>query len=135
MTTDRELLELAAKAAQLELTWVNARDSEGYPICGETKDWCFIPSAKAPHNRRKGDEMQGEIWNPLDDDGDAMRLAVKLHMRFDVFVESACVTIHCARPDNEIMWLHLHESLYAVDEYVATRRAIVRAAAEIGSKT
>jgi hypothetical protein len=71
-------------------------------------------------------------WNPLTDDGDALRLAVKLHMRFDVWVEAACVTVHCARPAAEIIWLHLSESLYRVEETAATRRAIVRAAAEIG---
>jgi hypothetical protein len=104
--TDRELLELAAKAA-------------GNPI-GTSRAGGGLLMAN------------GLYWSPLTDDGDAFRLAVKLHMRYDVFVEAACVTVHCARPAAEIIWLHLSEGLYQVEETVSTRRAIVRAAAEIG---
>jgi len=105
--TDRELLEAAAKAAGMSYVHdlgVLSHDDFNEFVC----------------------------WNPLTDDGDALRLAVKLHMRFDVWVEAACVTVHCARPAAEIIWLHLSESLYRVEETAATRRAIVRAAAEIG---
>ena len=53
--TDKELLELAAKAAEIKIRW--SADSLG----NQTGPWIF--------NSR---------WNPLTDDGDALRLAVKL---------------------------------------------------------
>lgn len=57
MKTDRELLELAAKAAGIELLrWVDY--PEGF----------------------KTTESQWEAWNPLTDDGDAFRLAFQLHL-------------------------------------------------------
>ncbi|MFK4658283.1 hypothetical protein ABIF97_008217 [Bradyrhizobium japonicum] len=59
MSTDRELLELAAKAASIE-GWVD-------PI-----ETIFILAK---------DNQAGEaIWNPLTDDGDALQLAVKLRI-------------------------------------------------------
>ena len=61
---------------------------------------------------RRADGIRKEIrWNPIDDDGDALRLAVKLGI--DVFP-----------------WQDKHRDRH--DLYAATRRAIVRAAAEIG---
>ena len=51
-------------------------------------------------------------WNPLTDDGDALRLAVKIK-----WVPSRV----------EVVGLSMNE-----DPYAATRRAIVKAAAEIG---
>lgn len=88
--TDRELLELAAKAA-----FDDCRNLT-YPM-----DWVY-------HNI-------GE-WNPLTDDGDALRLAVKLG-----FINPGCW------PDASRIVLN-----DCVDWITATRRAIVRAAAEIG---
>ena len=93
--SDRELLELAAKAA------------------GEVAgDWIGNP-----------DYFNGVLkrWNPLTDDGDALRLAVKL--RLTVF-EASVLT-----PDGDAVNVFPGE---APDRYAATRRAIVRAAAEIG---
>ena len=95
MNLDRELLELAAKAAGIEINWFK---------------W----------------ERLTHQWNPLVDDGDALRLAVKLRIRFDrhtvhPFVAAFCndVAGRFEEPDNG-------------DPYAATRRAITRAAAEIG---
>ena len=56
MTTDKQLLEAAAKAAGIELRY-DAYDDDVYRL-------------KASGNRY--------YWNPLQDDGDALRLAVKL---------------------------------------------------------
>jgi hypothetical protein len=69
----------------------------------------------------------GDYWNPLTDDGDALRLAVKLRL-----------SIGFPRPD--VVWLlgrkgEVTREVVFNDPYAATRRAIVRAAAEIGSKT
>ena len=56
--TDRELLEMAAKAAGYEVEWVR-------------NSGC--------HYRCEAEESR-EQWCPLDDDGDALRLAVKLKL-------------------------------------------------------
>lgn len=100
---DRELLELAAKAAGfIELRY----DPDGQP--------------RARHTNGVGGP-----WNPLTDDGDALRLAVKL--RVDVAINS----------EIEVMWWNGDSLMYVTetpgkDLYAATRRAITRAAAEIG---
>lgn len=62
-------------------------------------------------------------WSPLTDDGDALRLAVKLGITFRHFGHkvSAVGTTQC-------------DEYVGDDPYAATRRAIVRAAAEIGRK-
>ena len=62
-------------------------------------------------------------WNPLTDDGDALRLAVKLDMIIDVRGNHSAVAV----------WPDVVEPIDK-DPYAATRRAIVRAAAAIGSK-
>jgi hypothetical protein len=106
-TTDRELLELAAKAAgYIEFTW------------GEVAG----PRARKPNG------VAGP-WNPLTDDGDALRLAVQLEIRPDVG-ERMVVAEWWVRPD--LLKQGVEVVLVDGDKYAATRRAIVRAAAEIG---
>lgn len=103
--TDKELLELASKAA-------------GY----------WIAEFNCPCNLPRPD------WNPLTDDGDALRLAVKLNLDINQTWEVVqgddnypMASIHVSL--NEEMFVYeLKES----DPCAATRRAIVRAAAEIG---
>jgi len=63
-------------------------------------------------------------WNPLTDDGDALRLAVKLRMNVEFFDDVVWAF------DND--YIDPIEEPYKDDPYAATRRAIVRAAAEIG---
>jgi len=104
--SDRELLELAAKAAGLDLVWHADEVDEPWP---------FIDA----HVR----------WNPLISDGDALRLAVGLHMRFENW--TTCVQASVAR--HSVMAVceesyHRHDG----DELAATRKAIVLAASEIG---
>jgi hypothetical protein len=101
--TDRELLELAAKAAGLTiLSW----PQEDYAVV------------------QNGDRQCG--WSPLAFDSDALRLAVKLRMSI-VFGANYVIV------DNNVQAPTINN---ADDPYAATRRAIVRAAAEIGrSKT
>ena len=101
MTTDRKLLELAAKAAGGELKW----------FINET------PIAKSK-------DGFGFNWNPLTDDGDALRLAVKLQIDIGFWLDHASA-------DNCISEKSHYED-YNGDPCAATRRAIVRAAAEIG---
>ena len=69
--------------------------------------------------------LTGFDWNPLTDDGDAMRLAVRLDMFVDIKNGfSGAQVIHKSFCSEE------HKG----DPCAATRRAIVRAAAEIGKK-
>lgn len=98
--TDRELLELAAKAAGIGL------------IDGEHGDMMRVYYTD-PNNGLE----RYTSWNPLTDDGDALRLAVKLGL----FMRQAVKEI----PRSE----------YEKDPYAATRRAIVRAAAAMGAST
>ena len=117
--TDRELLEQAAKAAGYSVEWVERRIAR----IGAFK--------QLQHERRDGFVMAGKEWNPLTDDGDALRLAVKLHMEID----------H-NHPADQQPWVSVRAApshMYSVDEFedesgrmAATRRAITRAAAEIG---
>jgi hypothetical protein len=107
---DRELLEMAAKAAGIKAQY---SDNWGDFSIGQP----YSP---------------GEIrWNPLTDDGDALRLAVKLHMSVDTFVGGCEVGYDDMKggqgylrqddgPDGD---MHDNE---------VVRRAIVRAAAEMG---
>lgn len=66
------------------------------------------------------------IWNPLTDDGDALRLAVKL--RLCLFLEIPRIGIGPMLNGPEV-YVEGGE-----DEMAATRRAIVRAAASLGDK-
>lgn len=63
-------------------------------------------------------------WDPLNDDGDAFRLAVKLRLLIQ-FTKSTIII--CDSAGKQLYMFGLKD-----DPYAATRRAIVRAAAEIG---
>ena len=109
MNTDRELLELAAKAAGLRIV------DRSHPVT------LYVESEGC-----KG----GVRWNPIADDGDALRLAVKLNMGISIPVMAAT---H-ARVD-VITFRNSGVNVIEAckdDPCAATRRAIVRAAAEIG---
>lgn len=104
--TDRELLELAAKAAGIEGTY---REHEWFPGIVEP----VIGGGDQP-------------WNPLISDQQALRLAVKLRIgvHFNVYRKEDCAI---AGSDGSYQ-----EQKLCDDPCAATRRAIVRAAAEIG---
>jgi hypothetical protein len=103
--TDHELLEYAAKAAG----FVNYSVSDT-GVCVEL-------------GSRSG--AVTSYWNPLVDDGDALRLAVTLGLMVDI---SLHMKESEAGGNGAIYQCELHN----LDSYAATRRAIVRAAAEIG---
>lgn len=104
-TADRELLELAAKAAGVD---VHPHLGPGAWVGGMSGNKYFSQ------------------WNPLADDGDALRLAVRL--RLLVTVETGEVWAMPHMDDDGPSEPIFNDS----DPYAATRRAIVRAAAEIG---
>lgn len=75
-------------------------------------------------------------WNPLERDGDALRLAVRLgiDVLFTAEDVEAVATQHAKASDGEMIspWACESWTLKQQDPYAATRRAIVRAAAAIG---
>lgn len=99
--TDKELLELAARAAGVKLVCYGG-------ISYYASD--YMPTS--------------ESWDPLADDGDAMRLAVKLDMT--VNIQGKWVMVDCG----DMTKRDYDDN----DTFSATRRAIVRAAAAIGEK-
>jgi hypothetical protein len=107
--TDRELLELAAKAAKIEYI----KPAEGYD--GNLG----LEAGSNP--------MRTQSWNPLKDDGDALRLAVTLRLNVVLAGREVCGEVYVEVED----YIYAENSKVC-DPYAATRRAIVRAAAEIG---
>jgi hypothetical protein len=105
---DKELLEMAAKAAGIKIERFRLDDPMWRDALVDTD------------TRNEKGEAIG--WNPLDDDGDALRLAVRLR-------------IHQTNSDTDAWATHLKVTAIeplGSDHYAATRLAIVRAAAEIG---
>lgn len=112
--TDRELLELAAKAAGYGIHWIE--DEQAF--------YGYFPS------EIRNDDYP---WNPLTDDGDALRLAVKLGLLVDTH-DSIYLQEHSSYASGVTVAFGeiFIEELLDVDACAATRMAIVRAAAEIG---
>ncbi|MFE1574361.1 hypothetical protein ACFIQG_21580 [Comamonas odontotermitis] len=116
--TDRELLDLAAKAAGIEITWEHGQD---FPERVELF---------------RGHLANYEPWNPLTDDGDALRLAVKLRLVVHVWDDGDMVSAAKTEPNGEDpasssnYWVAEDAHACGGIEYAA-RRAIVRAAAAI----
>ena len=107
---DKELLEYAAKAAGIEVYWCESNSC--YWLADES-----------------------DSFVPLDNDGDALRLAVKLRMDllFDDKAIEANATYHSKQIDGETIFPWSWESIEP-DPYAATRRTIVRVAAAIGKE-
>ena len=98
---DRELLELAAKAAGIRLHVWGTKGEENFADLDT-------------HAR----------WNPLTDDADALRLAVKLGMQIDT--RDPETRIYAMGAGDVVTEYHANRNALA-----ATRLAIVRAAAAI----
>lgn len=108
---DRELLELAAKAAGEDVSW------------HETGSYFYRRSCNWP--AEKG------FFNPLHDDGEALRLAVKLRMSIEASVGHCAVAFDDQKGDVGLVEQDDGEEGLLPDSEIV-RRAIVRAAAEIG---
>lgn len=103
--SDQQILELAAKAACI-----------GPVLCFESARNCL----------RIGDRESYRLWRPLDDDGDALRLAIKLGICINFIEDHDSVGAEHS--------LHGVMIIEAMDDF-GTRRAIVRAAADIAKAT
>lgn len=117
--TDKELLELSAKAAGIHIEWkewVNSRIAEFKTI---------------KHTRRYGFWSDGKVWNPLEDDGDAFRLMVCLYIDIEW---SACGRVEAYQHATADGYCFTATESSREDRASNTRRAIVRAAAEIGKR-
>ena len=107
---NKKLIKLAGKAIGVKVKFAE----DGYPF--------FY------------DETFYHFWNPLEDDGDALRLALALDI-------SVCVYHDCSQPkpwlrveDSEGNWVFVDPDKFGKCKFSATRRAIVEAAAFIGSR-
>jgi hypothetical protein len=109
MTDDRKLLEDAAKAAGI--------------------DYIDLPDAARGLFMRVSSAEQMHWWSPLTDDGDALRLAVKLRLPITFADWSDGETVVVAFGGNVEA-----DNIVTADPYASTRRAVVRAAAAIGEK-
>lgn len=115
--SDRELIELAAKAAGY--CWTNIPERRKAGVIGL---WLLDANGVLMHT----------CWNPLDDDGAALRLAVKLTLSIEMEDGTGKLTAYTgAYGYGPGKWAEIE---HGADPYAATRRAIVRAAAEIGKK-
>lgn len=151
--TDRELLEAAAKAAGIE----QPTGQRGYVA----QDGAFVFYLDC-------EGKAARTWNPLNDDGDALRLAVTLEITLDFHgcSETIRANVFANLPKKRQWWAsggpHWVRQEYVPEEMwrtgreedvrfadwyleneidvvrgldVATRRAIVRAAAEISRES
>ena len=118
--SDRELLELAARAAGYEYE-------------------CTSHTGRPENDQHQIRNEAGAMvdWNPLADDGDALRLRNRLSAM--IIDEGNCVFVAIYRsdaPSVEIREMYIgdleggYSSAASVNE--ATRRAVTRAAAEVG---
>lgn len=129
--TDKELLELAAKACGFKkVSATYHSDDDGYP----TSEFWYM-HVKDLYDGKSGSSC---IWNPLTDDGDALRLAVKLNInpqQYPIYLKEkhSAIAIMHIDIENDISGIATYQEC-GNDPYAATRRAIVCAAAEIGKE-
>lgn len=112
---DRELLKLAAKAAGLKSGEIENNSANSHQTFYVWND----------------DDKTSRFWNPLADDGDALRLAVRLNIDFKAYGTVVRTWVGDFTTQKVIASV---EEICGVDPYAATRRAITRAAAEIGKE-
>jgi len=117
--SDRELLELAAKAAGLRIN--QAFQAQRDAVSDPAKASLWIDDGST-------------AWNPLTDDGHALRLAVKLSIGIRSHGPD-----HWNQPNSSVALYDVGEFgggrvqvRHGDDQSASTRRAIVLAAAKIG---
>lgn len=107
---DKELLELAAKAVGLTFMF-----RQGLPCKHEPSNNKLFANLHV---------LGWKVWNPLENDGDALQLASILSM--DIFINQITVVVEYGDIHTIVSCSGKHDRLSA------TRRAIVSCAAEIG---
>lgn len=108
---DRELLEMAAKAAGFGAPGSGA-------VCWTESEYPHRSGLHGALWNYVGHMDSAELWNPLTDDGDAFRLASAMGMTVEF---GNNVVLHPGDVGGD-----------GTDPLKATRQAIVKAAAEIG---
>lgn len=123
--TDRELLIMAAEAAYL-------------PVVSKELCTSRVGTFKQlVHSRRDVLWLDGKEWNPIVDDGDALRLAVKIGMLIDIrYTNPKSIrynrVVGWPAPNSDLI---IEFGYMEMDPMAATRRSIVIAAAKIGEAT
>jgi len=107
---DKELLELAARAAGMD-----------YLV------WTPGVSPLVPGEKRINGQM---VWNPIHDDGDALRLAIVCNMT--ICTDGIATVSACSGYGHDKAMVTQAVSECGGNKNAATRRAIVRTAAKIG---
>lgn len=111
--TDQQLLKAAAQVAGLKVQRSRLSD----PMCRD-----FLMDGEGARNPGQ----KSYPWNPLNDDGDALRLAIKLGIEIGDFHQYGRAL---ATRGHTRGWGEFWEA--GPDPFAATRRAIVRAAASM----
>lgn len=111
--SDIELIKLAGKASKNRIDW-----HENFQ--------CYMPTNNNSENKLEG---QNYFWNPLRNNADALSLAVEL--KIDIAFNDMYVMAFQYEVDGD--GEGFAEARCVDDPLAATRRAIVRAAAHIGS--
>lgn len=117
MNTDMELLKFAAKAAGINYRCISPVHAPGF----DPQRTLILVD--------KG--VITGFWIPLDDDGDALRLAATLKLDVIFYKEDVEAYRENGQFSTYFAYATVKYSSYP-DTVSATRRAIVRAAAEIG---
>lgn len=80
---EKDVLELAAKAIQLELIWIDKIDN------GFLDE--YIETHPNPHWRINDEKLHATEWNPLKNNAQAFELMVKLNLTVETDLEEATV--------------------------------------------
>lgn len=107
--TDKELLEMAAKAAGYNIEWRLASTD----LSDGAETWFWFKDGLLP-------------WTPLMSNGEALRLAVDLRINVELTARTVLARQDGTADEDAIL------DLLGDDPHAATRRAIVRAAADLG---
>jgi len=120
---DRELLEMAAKAAGIAGEWTDCYDGDYY---SEYNGMCGLIVDKPNANT--------VVWNPWIDDGDCARMEAVLNINVKWFDAMKCanawVEDSCLHPDEATAYENYPD--HAGNKQAARRMASLRVAAEIG---
>ncbi|MGL4756857.1 MAG: hypothetical protein ACRCXB_31300 [Aeromonadaceae bacterium] len=120
--TDKEMLEMAAMANGMLYGWEFDEEISGM-VSGKNKDGKPYPY------------MFAKIWRPLHDDGDALRLAVKLCIDVSHDAIGMKSFVYARTAFNDENHIGLSEIFDVESERLErARRAITRAAAQIGKE-